>query len=79
MEAEPTAMRPAGQIIPSLLKKLVNRGMSSIHFAITVYQGEVYVPFLFLLFLSWSFYCYFILVLLHYYILVILWVVKFVI
>lgn len=66
----------AGEIISPPVKKLVNKGKSSIHFAITVYYGEIYV-LLSLSFLNGSFYCYFIVFVLL--LLVILLVVKFVI
>lgn len=36
-------MRLADQIIPSPVKNLVNKGMTSTQFAITVHQGKVYV------------------------------------
>lgn len=52
METDPRAIRSTGKIIPSPVKKLLNKGMSSIHFVITVYHGEVYTPFLFLPFLK---------------------------
>lgn len=52
METDPRAIRLTGKIIPSPVKTLVNKGMSSIPFVIPVYQGEVYAPFLFLPFLN---------------------------
>lgn len=59
----PRAIRSTGKIIPFPVKKLLIKGMSSIHFVITVYQGEVYTPFLFLPFLNGKvfYFCYFIL------------------
>lgn len=41
MGAESRTMRFADQIIPSPVIKLVNKRMSSTHFATTVHQGEV--------------------------------------
>lgn len=39
MGAEPGTMRLPDQIVPSPAKKLVNKGMFSTQFAITVHQG----------------------------------------
>ena len=44
MGTEPRTMRLPDQIIPSPAKKLVNKGMFSTQFAITVHQGKVCAP-----------------------------------
>lgn len=70
MREESRTTTLADEIIPSPAKQLVNKGMSSTPFAITVHQGDIY--FLFLLLSKGSFYCYFLLLLFHCYILVVL-------